>query len=363
MSGFYGADTEQVRDHRELLRDRARSLGELRERLQPAVMDESAWRGPDAEAFRSRWSTQTSPLFDEIARLVERTSADLDSHAEEQDAASSVGGAGGEGGPGEGGPGEGGEGGPSLWERLTGGADVYNTLQGLFSKGKKAWDLVGLVRTWERFIGGAEDIFQLTAGTWHYGRDIVDKAFGVGKEYSGLVSKLLGKLGVPTGFGTASFFGWVDNLAGRAGDAMPFLASAAPWVGRALPALDVVFGGKQLIDGIQSGDTFSAVTGGANALGGGLMLAGGLLSTTGVGAVVGGPLAAAGAIISGGAAIADLGKMVYDNWDSISSAASQAWETTTGAIGDGLDAVGDGLDAVGGAISDGWDGLTGAFGF
>lgn len=357
MNEFYGADTAQVRDHRELLRDRARSLDALRERLQPAVMDESTWHGPDADAFRARWSTQTSPLFDQVAQLVEQKAADLAAHAEEQDAASSVGGdpvgPGGDDGPGEGGPGESG---PSLWERLTGGADVYNTLQGLFSRGKKAWELTGLVRDWQRIIGGAEDIFQLTAGTWHYGREMVGEVFGGGKEYSGLVSKLLGKLGVPTGFGPKSFFGWVDNLATTAGDAMPFLRSAAPWVGRALPALDVVFGGKQLIDGIQSGDTFSAVTGGANALGGGLMLAGGLLSATGVGAVVGGPLAAAGAIISGGAALADLGKLVHDNWDSISSTASQAWETTTGAIGDGL-------DAVGGAISDGWDGLTGAFGF
>lgn len=359
MNEFYGADTDQVRDHRELLRDRARSLGALRERLQPAVMDESAWRGADADAFRSRWSAHTSPLFDQVAQLVEQRAADLEAHAEEQDAASSAGGD--SGGPG--GDGDPGADGPSLWERLTGGLDVYNTLQGLFSKGKKVWELTGLVRDWQRIIGGAEDIFQLTAGTWHYGQQMVGEVFGAGKEYSGLVSKLLGKLGVPTGFGPKSFFGWVDNLATTAGDAMPFLRTAAPWVGRALPALDVVFGGKQLIDGIRSGDTFSAVTGGANALGGGLMLAGGVLSATGVGAVVGGPLAAAGAIISGGAAIADLGKMVYDNWDSISSTASQAWETTTGAIGDGLDAVGDGLDTVGGAISDGWDGLTGAFGF
>src|SRR5699024_11480163 len=51
---------------------------------------------------------------------------------------------------------------------------------------------------------------------------------------------------------------------------------------------------RSMIEGIQSGDTFSAITGGAGALGGGLMIAGGALSATGIGAVVGGPIAAAG---------------------------------------------------------------------
>ena len=355
MSGFQGADTEQVRSHSDLLRTRAQSLAELRERLEPAVMDESIWRGPDADSFRSSWSSRTAPLFAQLTELSLGRAAELEQHAEEQDGASGADGAGGGGSGGSGGDGSG-DGEPSLWDRVTGGLGVYNTFQSLFSKGKKVWDIVTDIRSSARFLNGAEDIFQLAGGTWMYGKKMTEAAFATGKEFSGLAGKLLGKLGVPTGFGTTNFFGFVDDGARWAGDAMPFLTKAAPWVGKALPVLDIGFGGHQMIQGIRNGDTFSAVTGGANMVGGGLMLAGGAMSATGVGAIVGGPLMAAGAIISGGAAVADLGRMVYDNWDSISATAADAWSSTADAVSEGVGAVGD-------AISDGWNGLTGALGF
>lgn len=358
MSGFYGADTEQLRSHSELLRTRAQSLAELRERLEPAVMDESIWRGPDADSFRSTWSSRTAPLFAQAADLSLERAAELEQHADEQDTASGADGDGAGGGTGGGSGGAGGSGGEgtSLWDRFTDGLGIYNKLQGLFSKGKKIWDIVTDIRSSARFINGAENIVQLAAGTWMYGKKMTEAAFATGKEFGGLASKLLGKLGLPTGFGTTNFFGFVDDAARWAGDAMPFLAKAAPWVGKALPVLDIGFGGHQMIQGIRNGDTFSAVTGGANMVGGGLMLAGGAMSATGVGAIVGGPLMAAGAIISGGAAIADLGRTVYDNWDSISATASDAWNSTTDFVSEGVSNVGD-------AISDGWDGLTGALGF
>lgn len=364
--GFQGADTEQLRTHRELLRTRAQSLSELRERLEPAVMDESIWRGPDAEAFRARWSSETASLFSEVTSGLGERSGELERHADEQDEASAGDGGGVSGGDGGGSGQQGGvpgrQGGPlraqdepSLWDRITDGLGVYNKLQGLFSKGKKVWDILSDIRTSTRFLEGAQDIFQVAAGTFLYGQKMTDAAFSAGKEFGGLAGKLLGKLGVPTGFGTTNFFGWVDDAARWAGDAMPFLSKAAPWVGKALPALDVGFGLHQMVDGINSGDTFSAVTGGANALGGGLMLAGGALSTTGVGAVVGGPLMAAGAIISGGAALADVGRMVYDNWDGITETASNVWN---GAV-EGASNAWNGLTEGAGNL---WDGLTGAFG-
>lgn len=352
MSGFYGADTEQLRTHAELLRNRAQSLGELRDRLQPQVMNEGAWRGSDADAFRETWSSQTTALFDQVAQTLTTFGGDAEKHAEEQDTASGVGGGGGLGGGGGGsvGAGEG----KSWWDKLKDGLDVYNKLQGLWGKGKKIWDLGNIVRDWSNFIGASEDIFDLAARTWGYGQEITKNIFSKGDEFSSLASKLLGKLGVPTGLGNAKFFGWVDDAAKWVGESAPFLTDLAPKLGKALPAIDVIFGGKQMYDGIQSGDTFSAVTGGASALGGGLMLAGGALSATGVGAVVGGPLAAAGAIISGGAAVADVGKMVYDNWDSISSTASDVWNGASDFVGDVGSTVSDG-------ISNAWDGLSNAF--
>lgn len=336
MSGFYGADTDQVRDHSQLLRDRARSLTELRDQLQPAVLDESAWRGPDADAFRSTWSSQTTQLFDQIAEQLGQRSQGLSTHADEQDEASGVGEGGADGG------GTGGED-ASWWDRLMQGLGIYNDGQSLFSKGKKIWDLVQLGDRALDLLRETENMAQLAGLLKGYGDEVAKAIFGSGDEFGKLAQKLLGGLTeIPTGFGTSNFFGWADDAIGKVA---PFMTDLAPWAGKALPALDIVFGGTQLIDGINSGDTFSAITGGASALGGGLMLAGGALSATGVGAVIGGPLATAGAIISGGAAVADIGRAVYDNWDTISSTASDVW------------------NGAGDLISDGWDGLTGAFGF
>ncbi|WP_394213900.1 hypothetical protein [Brachybacterium vulturis] len=243
---------------------------------------------------------------------------------------------------------------------------MYTALQNAFSDGKDVWDILRVIDRSTDVIDGAEDIVQLAAGTWSYGQDLTGAVFHRGTEFSGLMSKLVGELPfpVPTGAGTRNFFGVVDDAAGWASKAAPFLDDVAPFVGRALPGLDLVFGGGQLIEGIQSGDTFSAVTGGASAFGGGLMLAGGAMSATGVGAVIGGPIAAAGAIISGGAALADIGKLVYDNWDAISATASDAWDATTDVVGDTAGAVadtaGDVIDSVSDGISDAVDGLADA---
>lgn len=362
MSGFYGADTDQLRSHSELLRTRARSLGELRERLHPAVTDESAWQGGDADAFRTRWSSQTAPLFDDLVGRLTRQAGGLEEHAEEQDEASGPDGSAGGGGGGGGGGGS--EDGKSLWEQLTDGGKVWNTFQGLWNSGKKILDLGGTVRDFSRFLGSTDDLFEFVAGSWLYDQQIMKNIFNVGSEYSGLADEVAKAIGIPTGIGNTKFFGWADDAAKWVGEAAPFLGKAAPFLGKALPVADVFFGGKQMIEGTQSGDTFSAITGGAGALGGGLMIAGGALSATGIGAVVGGPIAAAGAIISGGAALADVGKMVYDNWDSISATAADAWNATTDFVSDTAGAVadtaGDVVDAVSDGFSDAVDGLADA---
>ncbi|MGP9744911.1 hypothetical protein [Brachybacterium sp. AOP29-B2-41] len=356
MSGFYGADTSQLRDHSALLRDRATAIGDLRARLEPAVMDESIWQGPDADSFRAEWSSRTVALFEEVTSRITHHGSELERHAEEQDEASD-----GESGSGQGsGGGQGSDESEGSWlDRLLGGVNdgigVFNKLQKAFSSGKKVWDIMRVIDRSTDFIKGAEDIFQLAAGTWKYGKDITDSVYGVGSEFSGLAKKLIGQLpfNVPTGLGNKNLFGWVDDAAGKLSKVAPFLDDVAPYLGKALPALDVFTGGLQMIQGIKSGDTFSAITGGASAVGGGLMLAGGALSATGVGAVIGGPLVAAGAIISGGAALADVGKMVYDNWDTISSTATDAWNSTTDFVGDTAGAVSEGVGNVVDSVSDG----------
>lgn len=340
MSGFMGADTEQLRNHAELLRDRATAISDLRGRLEPLVMNAEIWVGPDADTFRDTWMSRTAAELQDKADRITQWGADLDTQAEEQDDASAEGGSifGGVQGSGEGQA-------KSPWDilkDLAGGAlGVYNKLQGLFNKGKKAWDFINMLRK------GA-DI-----------GDLLKKAFDPGKAFSGLAGKLAGMLGIPTGFGNKNFFGWVDDLAAKSS----FLTKAAPMLGKALPVVDVLFGGHQMIDSIKNGDTFHAITGGAQALGGGLMIAGGALSSTGVGAVVGGPLLAAGAVVSGAGALADVGKMAYDNWDSISSTASNVWngagDMVSGAASTVADVASDAGNAIADGVSGAWDAVFG----
>lgn len=375
MSGFYGADTQQLRGHSELLRSRARTLSELRDRLQPTVMDESVWQGPDADAFRTDWSSRTSRLLDEISTQIDRHSGTLETEAEQQDTASGAdsggvrdGGAGGGGGGGGGG----GRGGSSWWDRLQLGGELWSGAQGLFSTGHDIWKAANIIRDSTRFINGAEDIFQLAGGTWAYGQRMTSAFFNGNNAFSSLATTLAGKLNIPSGVGTRNFFGWVDNAAGWVGQKAPFLTDLAPQIARRLPALDVVFGGAQMVEGIREGDTFSAVTGGASMVGGGLMLAGGAMSATGVGAVVGAPLFVAGAVISGGAALADLGRTVYENWDTISETASDAWNWAGDQVGSATDWAGDQWDSatdwagdkasdIAEGASNLWDGVSDAF--
>lgn len=375
MSGFYGADTQQLRGHSELLRDRARTLSQLRDRLQPAVMDASIWHGPDAEAFRTEWSARTSPLVDEITAQIARHSSALETHAEEQDTASGLGSGGahdGRAGGGGGGGGARGREGSSWWDRLQLGGELWSGAQGIFSTGHDIWRASNIIRDSTRFIDGAQDIFQLAGGTWAYGQRMTSAFFNADNAFSSLATRVAGELNIPSGAGTRNFFSWADNAAGWVGQRAPFLTDLAPQIARRLPALDVVFGGAQMIDGIREGDTFSAVTGGASMAGGGLMLAGGAMSATGVGAVVGAPLFVAGAVLSGGAALADLGRSVYENWDTISETASDAWNWAGDQVGSATDWAGDQLDSArdwagdrGSDIAEGasnlWDGVSDVF--
>lgn len=330
MTDFYGADTRQLRTHADLLRDRATALQELQARLEPVVLDEEMWKGPDADHFRSDWMAQAASKFRSSITQLQQWNTDLSEQAEEQDTASDdvEGATGGTIGGGTGSGNPGGIGGiihavQDFWnQHVTGPAGLYAKVQGLFQKGKKIWDIAGDMMK----HGELDKLSTAIAG----------RVFGNGKEFSDFAKGIAGKLGIPQGFGNKNFFNFLDGVAEK----VPFLSKAAPWVGKALPGIDIVFGGKQLIESIGKGDTFHAVTGGAQTVGGALMLAGGAMSATGVGAVAGAPIAAVGAVISGGAALADLGKLAYDHRPEIGQFAHTAWNTTTSAVGHASEAVG-----------------------
>ncbi|WP_420808021.1 hypothetical protein [Brachybacterium endophyticum] len=319
-------------------------------------MDESSWQGPDADQFRSTWSSGVSSSFQDVVERLRQRSRTLGDQADEQDQASdgdrgsSQGSGGGDGS---------GEGSPSLWDRLMSGKDIYNKMQTVFSKSKKAFDLLKDVYRGSHALDAIKDPITALMAAGMYGKSITSKVFSSTKEYGVLAQKIAGQLHLPTGFGNKNFFGWADDLAGK----VPFLTKAAPFVGKALPGIDVLTGGYQMVSSIKSGDTFHAVTGGASALGGGLMLAGGAMSATGVGAVIGGPIAATGAVIAGGAAVADLGKLAWDHRQEIAEGLGNAkdWAVDTGKdIASGAaDVASDVGDSIADGVSGAWHGVFG----
>lgn len=337
MNTFMGADTEKLRAHADLLRDRARTIEDLRGRLEPIVMDEGMWKGPDADAFRARWSSEASAKFADSASVLERWGGDLDAQAEEQDTTSE---------PSSEGSGPGGEGGsgPSKasviaemlkqmvadwWNQQRQQGALYAKLQGLFNKGKKVWDIAKQYGNFFTGMNLAENLHDVVKAEEAFRKGIADTIFKPGKEFAEFAKGLAGKLGIPQGFGPKNFFEGLDEAlqnSKRLATVAPFLAKAAPWVGRAIPGLDIGFGLHQAITSYQKGDMFHTATSGTTALGGTMMLAGAAMSATGIGAVAGAPIAAAGAVIVAGAAVADVGKMVVDDWPQIQETAGKVWD-------------------------------------
>ena len=85
MAGFLGADTDQLREHAELMRDRARSLEGIQIRVSMLVAHGAEWEGEDAEAFRERWRSEIAPMLDERVSAIEDRGSSLEEQAEQQD--------------------------------------------------------------------------------------------------------------------------------------------------------------------------------------------------------------------------------------------------------------------------------------
>ncbi|GAA4529398.1 hypothetical protein GCM10023160_28560 [Brachybacterium paraconglomeratum] len=102
MSGFWGADTEALRQVAGAFGGGGEQLDGLALRL-GVLIDSLAWSGPDAETFRAEWSGRVRPgLLERVARLQEQ-GRELEQHAGEQDDASVAGaGSAGAGPPGAG---------------------------------------------------------------------------------------------------------------------------------------------------------------------------------------------------------------------------------------------------------------------
>ena len=332
MAGFLGADTVQLRDHAQLVQQKAQRIIELREQLAPLVMNEAIWCGADAEEFRARWSGQIVEQFAEREGELTATQQDLDRQAEEQDTASREGGAGGEAGPGES-AGKGEEGSFSF-------KDLVKKLDAVL---KKIMDVNKYRALWSGLCEVTEEVAKRAKV-----EEIVKEIAKTGKGWSEMFRKVANKLGVPY-FVLDRFKPLVEKL-NKLNDVAPWMKGVGKYAGRFLPGVDIISGGYQLFT---ADDTFAKVTGGASALSGALMLA---APFTGPAAPV---VAGVGAAIGAGAAIADLGKMAWDNREAIGNAVStgvqavgSAASAAGEAIGNGAKAVGNAMGNAAGAVSD-----------
>lgn len=108
MSGnLWGADVDQLRTLARQFSKTADLLLQQSTQLSGQINNTPAWKGQDAEHFRSDWNGSHRTLLQKTASRLKQESKLLLANADEQEKASSSGGAGGSAGPGLGGPGTG----------------------------------------------------------------------------------------------------------------------------------------------------------------------------------------------------------------------------------------------------------------
>jgi hypothetical protein len=349
MSGFLGADTEALRTYSERLAQGAQALHEMRATLEPLVMNEEIWRGTDAESFRQTWSGSTAALFQLRSDELTGRRAELQQHAEEQDTASDV------GGDGDGADGSGKASDP--FNPLGFLKDLVSKGQGLYKGIKSLADYIG------RIPSAADEFADLARhgleGLWK--QSYLDELFKGGKGWQAGAEKLLGKLGIPTSIGNFEPLKYLNKL----DDVAPWLKTAGRGLGKALPFLDVGLGVHRIAT---SDNWYDRSSGILQTAGGALLIA---APFTGPAAPIVGAIGAGLGLVSAGM---DLGKMVYENWDGITSTVSDAASsvgnfavdtasTVSDAVGSAVDTVSDGVSNAASAISDGIGSVGDALGF
>ncbi|MGP9538886.1 hypothetical protein ACT3SP_12800 [Brachybacterium sp. AOP43-C2-M15] len=350
MNGFLGADTDALRAHSDRVAQGARALLELRDTLEPLVMNEEIWRGTDAESFRQSWSGGTSTMFQLRSEELTGRVDELQRHAEEQDTASEVDG----------------EGFGGLEGLFKGDAPFspLGFLKDLISKGQGVYKGIKSLVDYMRRIPSAADEFADLArrglqGLWK--QSYLDELFKGGKGWQAGAEKLLGKLGIPTSIGNVEPLKFLNKL----DDVAPWLKTAGKGIGKALPFLDVGLGVHQIATADNWYDRSSGIL---STAGGALLIA---APFTGPAAPVVGAIGAGLSLVSAGM---DLGKLVYENWDGITSTVSNAASnvvdfaadtasTVSDAVGNAAETVSDGLSNAASAVSDGLGKVGDAFGF
>lgn len=353
MSGFYGADTDALRNLSERFQSGGHELAELRTSLSSAVMTESIWTGSDADAFREDWASRISQSFVSITDLLAARRDELERHAQEQDDASRNEGHG-----------------TSLWDRLQQVVGVGAKALSLYKAGKSLLDdAKDMKRLWDARKMGPED-FERVWESLKLRNKLKWASGGFGKLFSTLGGQV-GK-GVP-----GSVWSWlggkvddvprhlaeggrlVDKIASKLGpkgmerlmSAGKSLGKGSKMLGKFLPGVDIAVGAWQL----------NSATDGYGKVSGALSMASGALVLAGVAfpplAVVGGVLGA----VSLGMDLVDLGGELFghDPSKAVSEAVSHGAEAVSHAVSSGVSTAGKALGNVGSGIKHGLGSIFG----
>jgi hypothetical protein len=317
-----GADIEALRLLADKFDEGSDRLETIVTTVESAVPQDSGWSGPDAEGFRQEWSGSHLVKLRETAAALGEVAGKVRSNADAQEQTSSDYSGGGGFGP--------------------GGTEVAGASDSGFNWG-------GLV------LGGTLGIKALTTTLG------VIKAVKTGTALNSfLQARRLGDLAAMADTtrdvyrGASGLFGRTLASVGGVGDDLANAAKFGTTAGRVLGGfggvLGIVGGFNQMFntqyDGVRGG--IDRVMGGVSVVGGagGLAIALGgaaLLGPVGVGIAVG------AGVVAGAWA---LGNLVYDNWDSISGAASTAAGWVGDRAGDVAEGIGNMADAAGDAVSD-----------
>ncbi|MCS6711166.1 hypothetical protein JSY14_03725 [Brachybacterium sp. EF45031] len=350
MNQFLGADTEQLRAHACLLTRSAHTVLEMQRRLEPLVMDEAMWRGPDAESFRGQWRSAAWKRLDRGAGDLRGRATLLDRQAEEQDEVSGT-----LDGPIPTAPGPGGGSGDHAPGSPAGPGQQpgapFHPVQFLMEQAAKAQSGYSKLKKMIDFLGripsAADEYAALlqkgVQGLWRH--TYLQEVFEDGKEWQKGAEKLLGKLGIPYAAGN-----WEPlKVLNKLDEVAPWLSTAGKGIGRALPWVDIVDGGRRLFT---EDTSYGRVSGGLQTAGGALLLAAPFL----------GPAAPLVGAVGAGLSLVSIGmdvtKAVQDNWDSI----EQTGQDIAEGVWTGVGNVAEGVRGVGDAVASGIGGLGDALG-
>jgi len=313
---LWGADVAQLRTLAQQFSKTADLLQQQSTQLSSQINNNPAWKGADAQRFRSDWNSNHRALLQQTVTRLKQESKALLKNAEEQEKASTTG-SGGTGGPGAGGSaGSSGPRPPIPGQASTDpwGPDWLTDPDSPFRDG---WDIYGLTKALPNLRAGLFDIGAML----HKSRigDFLDptawRAFQNSSEFS-------------------QFFNLSSNLFDGKFHEVLNLAEGS----KAFKYLDGFSGGLSLVGvGLDSLDAFNNVKEGDYEAGAYSTVKAAL----GVASFAPPPVGTACMVASGALALYDNVPAIHQAVDNAKDKIAEGAEAVGGAIGDGVDAVGD----------------------